>query len=93
MIKGRNELSVHSCAYNEKISEATSELRKNINPNHANYLLTFTVEHYNPDTFGEELYPIKTYIDELPDEGNVFWNFRESSTKEVVLFISKQILS
>lgn len=48
---------------------------KNINPNHANYLLTFTVEHYNPDTFGEELYPIKTYIDELPDEGNVFWNF------------------
>lgn len=30
-------------------------------------------------------------MDELPGEAYIHWNFRESQSKEVTLFISKQV--
>lgn len=91
MINGRRTLIIHSYNYKEKITEAVSNLRNILLLKDARYLLFFTVEHYDQDQFVEQLYPIKNYMDELPGEAYIHWNFRESQSKEVTLFISKQV--
>lgn len=90
MIKGRRDLAIHSYRYKEKITEAVSNLRSIPLLKDARYLLFFTID-YEQEQSVEQLYTIKNYMDEFPDDAYIHWHFMESESKEVILFVSKQI--
>jgi hypothetical protein len=91
MIKGRCVLSIRTCGYTENISEALTELQHMLFPKDAYFLLSFTVEQYNPKTIEKDLELISNFMDCFPEESSVYWNFNEMPSKEVTLFISKQV--
>jgi len=85
LVKGRNQISMVSYPYEQKIDEAVQLLQEHKLQDDSNYLLYFTLKHYEPKQLEAVLKPIQVYLESFPADTNYYLDFNEAPEQLVAL--------